>query len=422
MLLSPPAFIPPRNQIYTSVSIFLLGAIALVVGSGYSVGAPLLLLGGLYSCLNGPKLALTRTDCWIIGVLLAFGLLNILDALLYQEGMRELDKPLRFLLAGFILVLIRKYPPKLSWLWAGLGVGGILTAFWAGYQSFVLGIDRAGGYTHLIQFGNIAMLTGFFCLAGLGWACAKRQRRAWVVFLLLGAIGGMLGSLLSGTRGGWVGLPIMLFVLYRAYGSFFSARAVAVALALVAGGAVTVYNVPQLEVQQRVDAAISDIQRYRAGDSTGSLGARFEMWKGAAQLFMAKPILGWGSSNYQPAMQVLVDQGKAHEIAARFGHPHNDILNVAAKQGLVGLLALLALYLVPIRLFARGLSSPNLAQRSLATAGTLLPIAYIDFGLSQTFFSHNSGVMIYSVWLVVLWGCYRNACAPLNGRVETAAT
>lgn len=51
----------------------------------------------------------------------------------------------------------------------------------------------------------------------------------------------------------------------------------------------------------------------------------------------------------------------------------------------------------------------------------MLPVAYIDFGLSQSFFSHNSGVMIYAVWLVVWWGCYRNAGGAFmpGGTAET---
>ncbi|HSP32123.1 MAG TPA: ligase, partial [Halomonas sp.] len=45
----------------------------------------------------------------------------------------------------------------------------------------------------------------------------------------------------------------------------------------------------------------------------------------------------------------------------------------------------------------------NLEVRALAVAGVLLPVAYIDFGLTQTLMEHNSGVMVYAFWLVVLW-------------------
>lgn len=398
---------------YTSLAVFLLGSIALVVDSGYSIGAALLLLGGLYSCCTRRELTLTAPDYWIIATLVAFATVGALDGLVHGEGVRALDKPIRFALASFAMVLLMKYPPRLSWLWAGLALGGILTAAWTGYQKFFLGAERAGGYTHLIQFGNIAMLTGFFCLAGLNWAAIQNRRWVWMVFLLLGAIGGVLASLLSGSRGGWVGMPLILLVLYRAYRDFASTRTVFALAACIAGASFAVYNVPQLGVQQRVHSAVEDIQLYQQGISETSIGARFEMWRGAAQLFAEKPVFGWGSVNYQPAMQDLVAQGRADPVVAGFGHPHNEMLNVAAKQGIVGVLALLALYLIPLRLFAPGLQSPNLNERALATAGTLLPVAYIDFGISQAFLVHNSGVMIYAFWLAVLWGCYR--CAQRAG-------
>lgn len=416
-------FAQQENALYTSVAVFLLGAIALVVESGYSGGAALLFLGGIYSLFKRPVLALSREDKLVLGVLVAFGLVQIFDLLIHEGGTRHLDKPLRFILATLIFTVMRKYPPRLSWLWAGLAVGGILTATWAGYQKLFLQAERALGYTHVIQFGNIAMLTGLFCLAGLGWAGAQPQRRIWLPLLVAGAVGGILGSLFSGSRGGWVGLPLVLLVLYRAYSEYFSRRMRIMAPTLVVVAVVFVYNVPQLGVQERVHAAFNDISLYKQGNPDTSLGARFEMWRAASQLALSKPLLGWGEVNYDAALRSLVERGKAHEIVTNFGHPHNEFLNAAAKRGLLGVLALLALYLVPLRQFAGGLRSPNLTQRSLATAGTLLSVAYVDFGLSQAFFSHNSGVMVYSVWLIVLWGCYRNECeATAAGRTSSPAT
>lgn len=404
--------LPPyggAGRLYTGGAVFLLGSIALVVDTGYSYGSALLLFGGLYAMFTGPSVEWRREDWWVVGILVGFGLTGVFDALIHDAGGRAVDKPIRFILAPIALVMVRRFPPRLEWLWAGLAVGGILTAFWAGYQKFFLDVERAGGHTYVIQFGNIAMLTGIFCLAAVGWARQQRHSHAWTLLLICGAVGGILGSLLSGSRGGWVGFPLVLWVLYRAYRDFLSTRLRVSSLIAVVVAGILVYSVPHFGVQQRVQAAFNDIALYRDGNSETSLGARFEMWQGATKLFLQKPIIGWGGNNYDAAMRELVDAGEAHPFVTNFGHPHNEILDAAAKRGLVGLVALLALYLVPLRLFAGGLQSPDLTQRSLATAGTLLSVAYIDFGLSQAFFAHNSGVMIYAFWLIVLWGCYRNA-------------
>lgn len=70
---------------------------------------------------------------------------------------------------------------------------------------------------------------------------------------------------------------------------------------------------------------------------------------------------------------------------------------------------MLALYLVPVWLFRRGLRHPDVAHRALATAGVLMPVAFVDFGLSYSFLASQTGAVIYASWLVLLWALYRHA-------------
>ncbi|WP_411053171.1 hypothetical protein, partial [Tritonibacter sp. SIMBA_163] len=119
----------------------------------------------------------------------------------------------------------------------------------------------------MIQFVNLSMLLGVLCMAGLGWAVIQRHRLIWVALLAFGAAGGVLGSLFSGSRGGWVGFPIVLLVLYRAYGSQLSKKLkLAVLAAIIAGGA-TVYAVPQIGVQERIHQAFNDVALYISGEN-----------------------------------------------------------------------------------------------------------------------------------------------------------
>ncbi len=393
---------------YTSMAVWLLGALALVVPTGYSIGAALLLLGSAVLLVTRPALGLTHRDWLIIAVLAGYGLLIMLFALLGGQGVRGLDKPLRFLLAVPVLLMVIAYPPCRVGLWAGLAVGAIGAGGLAGWQKLIQGAGRADGFTQTIQFGNIGMLMGVLCLAGLGWAVLQPRRRGWIALLLLGALGGFLASMFSGSRGGWVGFPLMLLVLYRAYGREFSSGGRMAALAGVALVVALAWLIPQTGVQHRVQLAVTEVSEYVSGERVeSSAGYRFEMWKGASRLFLDKPLLGWGEFGYERGMQRLAEDNVIHPGVARFDHAHNEFLDHAAKHGIVGLLALLALYLVPIAVFAPGLTAASLAERAPATAGTLLSVSYIDFSLTQGFLSHNSGVMMYAFWLAVLWGSYR---------------
>jgi O-antigen ligase len=392
---------------YTSLAVFLLGAIALVVPSGYSVGAVMLLLGSAVLLAKRPGLYLTRQDWLVIAAMAAYTLVGLLEAWWDGQGTRGTDKPVRFLLAIPAMLLIMAYPPRLSWMWSGIALGAIGAGSWAGWQKLVEGVWRAEGHTYVIQFGNLSMLLGILCLAGLGWAVVQPRRYSWVVLLAIGAFAGILGSLFSGSRGGWIGFPLVLLVLYRGYGRQLPGLIKGGALVTIVVGASLVYALPQTGVQSRVHEAISDVSRYVTGESqTTSVGARFEMWKGAYHLILEKPITGWGDNGYRQGMQALAEADVIHPEVTRYGHAHNEFLDAQAKRGVFGLAVLLALYLIPMKLFARHLSAADLELRSVAVAGVLLSVAYIDFGLSQVFLAHNSGVMMFAFWLAVLWGVY----------------
>jgi len=411
---------PANGTLYTphwltSVAIFLLGALSLVIPSGYSLGAVVLFFAGVGLLVMRRLPQFTAQDRWVIAALMAYALVSLAEVWWDAQGSRGIDKPIRFILAVPALWWVIAHPPKLAFLWGGIAVGAISAGSWAGWQKLFEGVSRAGGHTHVIQFGNLSMLLGVLCLAGLGWAVVQRQRNGWVAFMLLGAMGGILGSLFSGSRGGWVGFPIVLLVLYRAYGTGLSPKLKVAAIVAVLTAGIAVYAVPQLGVQSRVHQAVSDINLYISGENRAtSVGSRFEMWRGATLLIQEKPLVGWGSNGYEQAMAALGEKGVINQEAAQYGHAHNEFIDAFAKRGLIGLFVLLALYIIPMRLFAKQIKADNLAVRAIATAGVLLPVTYIDFGLSQAFLTHNSGVMMYAFLLASFWGIYANLTREAN--------
>ena len=403
---SAPNGINPA-QFYTSAAVFLLGSLALIVPSGYSLGALMLFMAGAALIFRGRLPLLSKQDKWIIAALIAYAAVSIAEVWWDNQGTSGLDKPIRFVLAIPALWWVLKYPPRLAAMWSGFALGGIAAGSWAIWQKLLMDTARAGGYTHVIQFGNLSMLLGILCLAGMGWASLQPQHKRWLLFLSIGAAMGVLGSLLSGSRGGWVGFPLILLILYRSYGQGWPIKWKAAAALTVLIGGLSVYAIPQIGVQHRVHQAFSDVSLYVSGESRStSVGARFEMWKGASFLIAEKPLHGWGENGYKEGMAALAERDIVTPEILQFGHAHNEFIDAFAKRGLIGLAVLLLLYAIPMKLFGEYLRHANLEVRSVAVAGMLLPVAYVDFGLTQTFLGHNSGVMMYAFWLAVLWGIH----------------
>ena len=398
----------PRLKKFTEVSIFLFGFLCLIAPSGYSYGAALLCLGGLYVIIKDRGfLPVDRYDKLILGALLFFGLEGIFNSFWHGfDG--DIDRNIRFILAIPIFYLVYRARPSLHALWLGLAFGAFGALAFAIYQKFFLDMPRASGLTNSIQFGNLAMLQGILCLAGLGWALslAKHQCK-WTVILSLAAVAGVIASAFSGTRGGWIGLPLILIIILFTYRDLFSLKGKLLIFAVLAVSGFSVMTDSQTGVKQRIDQAVQDITMFQEGKVNTSVGMRFEMWRGAYKLVQEKPFFGWGKEGYQQGMQELSDKGELHVRAGDFGHAHNEFIDRFAKHGLIGFLALLCLYLLPIRTFSVAKNYSDLSIKAVGLAGTLLALCYIDFGMTQAFFRHNSGVMVYATLLAVIAGYFK---------------
>lgn len=401
-----------------TLGLFVTLALPVVVPGGYWLGLTwMALLGGLGYPLrllpdNERIYPLGRRGWTLAGTLLALVGVLLAMGIYHDEIWRVLPLLVPLCLALLALIALHTWLPKVTWFWASLALGGVLIGGWALWQRME-GMSRASGHEplHPILFGNLGLLTGALCVAGLGWAWICRNRLWWSLMLLAGGAGGMLASMLSGTRGGWIALPLTLLVLHRGFGRWLPLwqqlmgwlGVIALLGALVA--------IPQTGMQQRLALAADEVQHYLVGEraDTASVNLRLEVWQGTVQLITERPLLGHGESRYRQAMAALVEQDDLDARGGIFTHAHGDLLDGWVKRGLPGLGTILTLYLLPIWLFSRGLNHTDPAHRALAVAGLLLPVAFLDFGLSYSFLAYAAGMVVYSTWLVVIWSFFRHA-------------
>jgi O-antigen ligase len=127
------------------------------------------------------------------------------------------------------------------------------------------------------------------------------------------------------------------------------------------------------------------------------------MWSLGVQGMVQAPWFGQGNKGWLQTRDAALVDGRLSQFSAGFTHLHNEYLNVVFKRGVVGLALYLAMFLAPMLLFFKPYlhdSRPDV--RALAMAGMVTPMMFMDFGLTQTFLSHNSGrIMLCSVWMCV---------------------
>jgi O-antigen ligase len=401
---------------FVTLCLFLIGGIALVVPSGYSFGFYALCFFSL-GCWLAMRSTLLHCDARYFFVpLMAFAVGHCALALHERWAAREFETYLPFVLVVFGVWGIRKYKPNANWFWIGLAIGAIGAAVFSGYQSIVLGW-RAGGLTHPIQFGNIALLMGVLCLVRIMVVFEWSRLNALLWF---GFVSGLAASIWSQTRGGWLAvLLIFIWILAKATQRWAPIKRVVVAFAFFLFLAVPTFQ-PDGVVQSRIAVAVTEFDAYfKTGQQDTSVGARLAMWKLGVQGLAKAPWFGQGNKGWLQTRDAAIADGRLSQFSGGFKHLHNEYLNVAYKRGMVGLALYLAMLLVPMLLFFKPyLHDGRPDVRSLAMAGMVIPMMFMDFGLTQTFLSHNSGrIVLCSLWMCVA-GLMLNAAhnQPCNSK------
>lgn len=381
--------------------LFLTGAASLAMPRGYSLGFYGICCFGLVFWLCIRNRLIDKSVLPYAVPVLVYAAGHMLLGLHESFAWRALDPVLPFGLMVFGLWALRHFKPSASWFWAGLALGAIGAAGISGYQSIKLGM-RAEGFTHAIQFGNIAMLFGVLCMVR---ALTSLQWSWFNLLMWLGFSSGMAASVWSQTRGGWVAIVLIFcWVLLHTLKVLSWSKRASALLVLIGCIAVPAW---QLDLHKVVAAraltAVEETKAYvDANQQDTSVGARLAMWRFAIHQIGDAPWLGQGTHGWKGLRDQGIANGELHSFIANFGHVHNEYLDVLLKRGVVGLCLLVLLYMGPMFWFFKPyLSVKDIEVKSLAMAGMVIPMMYMDFGLTQTFLSHNSGRMV----LVSLWMC-----------------
>ncbi|WP_087743022.1 MULTISPECIES: O-antigen ligase family protein [unclassified Acidovorax] len=382
-----------------SIGAFMVPGLALWLPSGYSYGAVLLLLAALASAPMWWRNPVPRAAWWLTAAFVAMAGLWTLDVGT-AWGMGSMERPTKYLLALPCMFYLLTFAPRVSWLWAGIAVGAVGAGLIGFYQVGMRGLERANGYTNAIQYGDLSMLLGL--MSGVVLVVQWRRWNAWQRGLLAVAVAlGMVGCVLSQSRGGWLALalllPVCVWLLVRTTGQ----RSLYWGLTALAFAAAALSQVPAIE--RRLDEARQEVQTYQErGDGSSSVGQRLAHWRLAWEMGRDRPLIGWGRAGYIEEKARRVAAGQAYPSVLEYGHAHNEVLDLFAKRGLMGVLLLMAFYGIPLAIFwptaARirdGSGKVDNESLALSLVGVLMPLSYIGFGLTQVFLAHNSGNMFY---------------------------
>ncbi|MBN8744569.1 MAG: O-antigen ligase family protein [Thiomonas arsenitoxydans] len=300
-----------------------------------------------------------------------------------QWDPRALDAISRFTV-GFILFLFlsNMNPQKLIRFFGwGCSAGAIGIYFWSIYfpQPLIWAdTHRLGNYyTNPIPFGDIALLLGF--LGVITMQATERNSLPTLALRLFSLICGVYISYESGSRGGWLAMPVLVVIILAQNKSILTRRVFYVLSTGILISLVAFFTSPY--ARHRLNDIFSNLSSFGAGNADTSVGLRLSLWQASLRLFIDNPLYGVGKGHLEPALHKLAQSGLLLSQAVN-QHAHSDFFSTIAEMGGIGFICLLMLYFGLTYYFWRSRNSIVDSTRTAAYSGLAVATSTIIFGMT----------------------------------------
>lgn len=321
------------------------------------------------------------------------------------------------LILPLIAILLSVIRFNAQGVWRLIVLAGLYTVAMVGIIVIEQPVRGTGVLSEAIVVGNIGMLFGllslvaFFGLRGRGW-----KALAFTVFVF-----GVLLSVLSQTRSGWVAFIIAIALLMWAFWGIkrklFFAMLAGVVVFLIA----MYLTWDLLPIEARVLQAVNDIEQYLEGNSNSSVGARLDMWKIALHAFTEYPLFGWGVTPFKETFLHYLNQGVgSYSLSAGsdgFAQPHNDYMFILYHFGLVGFALTLTLLFYPIYVLTKAMRQAQIEKNYervyLALTGLIALEALLDFMMFNLALMNKIFYVAVIVVFMVLFALHSQSTQPV---------
>jgi O-antigen ligase len=358
--------------------------------------APLILVGLILAIRSRDFSEMDRSLLLALGVIPLAYLINMA---IFGGGASVFERPGHLLRAYLIYYAVSRLGiSRPAWFWA------VTLAAWtclaiALYGVIVLHETRIFGLHHqwnAVPFGNFSLLLGM--LSGLALVVAPTNGAKQPRITLMAASGllaGLIASLLSGSRGGWLSMPILLMFLVWQWPSRHRHRRLATLALLFGLVGIGLWWMPQSHDRlSETSAELTDFWRNPHSETAmnTSSGQRLVMWRWALEKIPEHPLLGFGVANFpeQRAMAVRSGELPPYIATAKLANVHNELINTLITAGLLGAAALVGFWVLTWRCLKRPLTSES-DTRYFADCGLMVVLATGMFSMTEGLFGTSPG-------------------------------
>ncbi len=318
------------------------------------------------------------------------------------------DAPSRYLFAIIIFLVIVRYRTEVklvlectipaSTIITLVLIQFVPTTFWSSYPGRL-----SNHFIDPLIFGQVALTLGMLSLLMIRF---NGNRPLWIIFLqLIGGVVGIYLSLRSGSRTGWLAIPLVIF-LWAVYRMPFTGwKNLLLAIVLTVMTTLLIYFGSNT-MKVRFNDFYTELKNYRWSEMNAdtNVGVRISWIRIGWHFFSMRPLSGWGDENLgdhinDSAIKVYASkEAREGPLIAGF---HNDFISNMIRYGIGGFLATVSIFLIPFLFFAHYLGNEKVKFYALAGIGYTLiqsvsSLSYhvLDFKFMASFYALMISLLI----------------------------
>lgn len=316
-----------------------------------------------------------------------------------------LDTPSRFLIIAIVYIALSQAPIKGELVLRSAMLACVIAFVVACHEVLTTKATRVNIGIGILESAYTLSVLLFFCLI----ACVYSQSKKWKLIAAISLGLGALALAQTGTRGAWLATIITAIIFLRIVSptNFFKILLIGGVLSLTAFAAG--YNFSTV-IEKRVDATIKELRFFGELNRSTSTNLRLIYWEHALEGFQDSPLTGLSYQENASLRKDFAKRYNVHMVGTEDGRSssHNEILNAMVQKGIIGLMAILLVYLIPLKHFLNKLKSTQQSVKSYAVAGVCTISAMFISGLTEAPLMHTSVSVTYGMMLVLLYHAIRN--------------
>ncbi len=320
------------------------------------------------------------------------------------EG-EALDAPSRFLIMAIVFLALYRIPINGKWVFRSAMLACLVAFILALYEVVVTKTYRVNLGIGILESAYTLSMLIFLCLS----AVMVERDKVWKLIAIFSVIAGSTALLQTGTRGALLATILAGIIFLKFLSSRKYYKTIMITLIIILVTVFVSYNT-SITVSKRVKSTIKELQLLGEMKRKTSTNIRLIYWEHAWEGFKQSPLTGLSYQDNANLKRQFKEKYKVRLTGMKDGRSssHNEILNTMVQKGLLGLMAIMLIYLIPLQHFAKKLKSTNQTVRFYAISGICTISAIAVSGLTEAPLMHTSVSVTYGMLMILLYHSIRN--------------